>query len=128
MSTTYAARPTAAASRPVSRPADVRPAQQGELRLTRRGRAVVFTLSLLVVLAVALFVAGGASVATGQAGQDVPTQVVTVLPGETLWGIASDLAEDGGDVRAVMAEIERLNALTDASLDAGQRLRVPLAG
>ena len=106
-------------------PATARPVQ-GQVRLTRRGRAVVFTLSLLVVLAVALFAAGGSSVATDRPGADVPTEIITVQPGQTLWGIASDLAEDGGDVRAVMVEIERLNALTTAGLAAGQKLRVPL--
>ena len=63
------------------------------VRLTRRGRLVVFVTSLFLVLAVA--------------------------------GIASELATDG-DVRSMMTEIERLNALESASLSAGQKLRVPV--
>ncbi|MDN4171539.1 LysM peptidoglycan-binding domain-containing protein [Nocardioides sp. SOB77] len=95
------------------------------VRLTRRGRLVVFLLSLAFVLGVGLFIAAG-SVATGEAGTPEPTRVVMVGTGDTLWGIAADLADDG-DVRGMMAEIERLNALDTAVLDAGQRLVVPVS-
>ncbi|WP_299926185.1 LysM peptidoglycan-binding domain-containing protein [uncultured Nocardioides sp.] len=94
------------------------------VRLTRRGRLVVFMTSLFLVLGVALMFAGGA-VGTGEAGQPAPTEVVQVAPGDTLWGIASDIATDG-DVRSMMNEIERLNALESAGLSAGQKLRVPV--
>jgi Tfp pilus assembly protein FimV len=94
------------------------------VRLTRRGRLVVFVTSLFLVLGVALMFAGGA-VGTGEAGQPAPTEVVQVAPGDTLWGIASDIATDG-DVRSMMNEIERLNALESAGLSAGQKLRVPV--
>ncbi|GAA1934184.1 LysM peptidoglycan-binding domain-containing protein [Nocardioides hwasunensis] len=94
------------------------------VRLTRRGRLVVFVTSLFLVLGVAMMLAGGA-VGTDSAGQAAPTEVVQVTPGDTLWGIASDLATDG-DVRGMMSQIERLNALESASLDAGQKLRVPV--
>ncbi|MBC2931524.1 LysM peptidoglycan-binding domain-containing protein [Nocardioides sp. zg-1228] len=98
--------------------------RRSTVRLTRRGRLVVFLTSLFLALAVAFVLAGGA-VGTGEAGQPAPTQIVQVAPGDTLWGIASDIATDG-DVRAVMTEIERLNALESAGLAAGQKLRVPV--
>ncbi len=103
------------------RPADLR----GELRLTRRGRLVVFVAALLVAVAIGLFLSVG-SAATETPVGPAPTEVVTVAPGETLWGIASELA-DGTDtsVREMMIEIERLNALGSPVLHAGQRLRVP---
>ena len=91
---------------------------------TRRGRLTVFLLSLLVALTAAFVLAGGA-VGTGEAGQPAPTEIVQVAPGDTLWGIASDIATDG-DVRGVMNEIERLNALESTGLAAGQKLRVPV--
>ena len=94
------------------------------LRLTRRGRLVVFLTSLFLVLAVAFALAGGA-VGTDSPGEKAPTQVVQVTPGDTLWGIASEIAADG-DVRSMMNEIERLNALESAGLQAGQKLRVPV--
>lgn len=100
------------------------PARRSTVRLTRRGRLVVFLTSLFLVLGVAVMLAGGA-VGTDSAGQQVPTEVVTVAPGDTLWDIASDIATDG-DVRSAMDQIERLNALESASLSAGQKLRVPV--
>ena len=101
------------------------PAQlRSSVRLTRRGRLVVFLTSLFLVLAVAFVLAGGA-VGTDSAGEQIPTEIVQVTPGDTLWGIASEIATDG-DVRAVMTQIERLNALESASLRAGQKLRVPV--
>ena len=101
------------------------PARTGStVRLTRRGRLVVFLTSLFLVLAVAFMLAGGA-VGTDEAGQAAPTEIVQVAPGDTLWGIASELATDG-DVRSMMSEIERLNALESAGLAAGQKLRVPV--
>lgn len=99
-------------------------ARRSTVRLTRRGRLVVFLTSLFLVLAVAFMLAGGA-VGTGEAGQPAPTEVVQVAPGDTLWGIASEVATDG-DVRSMMSEIERLNALESAGLSAGQKLRVPV--
>ena len=100
----------------------VRPSSS--VRLTRRGRLVVFMTSLLFVLGVAIMLAGGA-VGTDSAGEPVPTEIVQVAPGDTLWDIASDLSTDG-DVRSMMTQIERLNALDTASLSAGQKLRVPV--
>lgn len=94
------------------------------VRLTRRGRLVVFVTSLLLVLAAAFVLAGGA-VGTDEAGQPVPTEIVQVAPGDTLWGIASELATDG-QVRSMISEIERLNALDSVGLAAGQKLRVPV--
>ena len=57
----------------------------------------------------------------------MPTRTVTVHSGDTLWAIASDLAEPG-EVRAMVHQIEELNALPGAGLQAGQRLAVPVAG
>jgi hypothetical protein len=94
------------------------------VRLTRRGRLVVFLTSLFLALAVAFMLAGGA-VGTDEPGEQIPTEIVKVAPGDTLWGIASDVATDG-DVRSMMKQIERLNALESAGLQAGQKLRVPV--
>jgi LysM repeat protein len=95
----------------------------GPVRLTRRGRLVVLLAALGLVLAVGFVLASG-SVATRDAGTPEPTRVVMVGAGETLWDIAADLADDG-DVRAMMDEIEQLNALESGMLSAGQELRVP---
>lgn len=92
-------------------------------RLTRRGRAVVLVLTLLAVLAVGVAFASG-SVATSEQGAAIPTEVVVVAPGDTLWDIAA-AASDGGDVRNMMDRIEQLNALDSVMLAAGDRILVP---
>lgn len=94
------------------------------LRLTRRGRLVVFVFSLIAALAVGIMLAAG-SVATEHPGTPEPTEIVMVGTGDTLWGIAAGLADDG-DVLAMMQHIEELNALDSSMLVAGQRLRVPI--
>src|SRR6478609_6013359 len=93
------------------------------VRLTRRGRLVVFVLALVAVLAVGIMLAQG-SVATGEKGKPVPTRVVMVGSGDTLWDIASQIADDG-DVRGMVHQIEELNALDSGMVTAGQKLRVP---
>ncbi len=100
----------------------------GGLRLTHRGRVVVVILALAAVLALSVMFGSG-SVATSEQGVATPTAVIVVAPGETLWGIASELAAATGerDVRDVMAQIERLNVLDSTMLAAGQKLRVPVA-
>jgi hypothetical protein len=86
---------------------------------------VVFVASLVAVLGCILALAGGA-MGTDEAGELPPTEIVVVGTGDTLWGIASEVG--GGDIRTTMREIERLNALDTAAVQAGQRLRVPVSG
>jgi len=100
-----------------------RPTGGHSVRLTRRGRAVVFGFCVAVLLAVGFALAGG-SMATTEKGQSEPTEVITVGTGQTLWEIASEISDDG-DVRDAMRHIERLNALDSPMLVAGQRLAVP---
>ena len=122
-STTH--RLTLVPNRPTTQVRATQPASTGELRLTRRGRIVVMALALLVVLGLGLFWASG-SVATEEPGTPEPTRVVMVGSGETLWGIAAEIADDG-DVRGMVDRIEELNALDTGMVAAGQRLRVPLS-
>jgi hypothetical protein len=97
-----------------------------DYRLTRRGRLVVFCFALLVLAVGALALAGG-SVATSEAQA---TETVVVMPGDTLWSIASHVAADQGgrDVRDTMDDLVALNDLDSKSLAAGQHLEVPAAG
>ncbi|MFM9786023.1 LysM peptidoglycan-binding domain-containing protein, partial [Streptomyces scabiei] len=50
---------------------------------------------------------------------------VTVMPGDTLWSIAGEIAPDA-DPRDVVDEIIRLNALPSGAVAAGERLALPL--
>lgn len=102
----------------------LRPVSRGQVRLTRRGRLVVFAAMLAVVFAVVLALSGQ-STASGESGEDVRTERIVVQPGDTLWTIAGQYA-DGGDVRETIDELEQLNALDTAMLRAGQELFVPV--
>ncbi len=101
----------------------VRRPAAGPVRLTRRGRLVVTTLFLAALLVV-LTVFGAHSAATGEAGVPVQTHTVTVGEGDTLWEIASRVAEPG-QVREMVHQIEELNALPGPSLAQGQQIAVP---
>ncbi|MFZ5871586.1 MAG: LysM peptidoglycan-binding domain-containing protein [Actinomycetota bacterium] len=109
---------------PSSRVRSARPERPG-LRITRRGRLALTTLATAAVALAGLL---GASAATaGHEAGPVPTTEVVVLPGDTLWGIASQTAAPGEDVRDVIADIVTLNGLESAGVTAGQRLVVPAA-
>ena len=109
--------------RPVTpRARSARPASQ--VRLTRRGRFVVFLLGLAVAFAAGVWLAAGSTATQEQGAAQV--EVVTVAPGDTLWDIASAAATDG-DVAGMVDEIRDLNALDSSMVYAGQDLRVPLA-
>ncbi|GAA2756654.1 hypothetical protein GCM10009872_20140 [Actinopolymorpha rutila] len=100
------------------------------LRLTRRGRLVLTTLSALAALALVgvlglLAQAAFDAPAGGSAGSTATT-TITVEPGETMWGIATQLTPNA-DPRATVDEIARLNDLSRAGdLRVGQRLVVPV--
>jgi hypothetical protein len=122
MSPAYDVRPRPASERAAERWSGAQ--RRGQVRLTRRGRLVVFLLALAFVLAMGILL-GARSIATGEAGQDQPTRVVMVDEGETLWDIAAALAEDG-EVRSMMHRIEQLNGLESGMLLTGQELHVPV--
>ena len=90
------------------------------LRLTRRGRLVVFGAGLAALLGLG-FVAATGSLANDQ---PEPTRVVTVQPNQTLWDIAAGVS-DGNDVRSTMTHLEAINHLDSSTLQVGQALRVP---
>lgn len=97
-------------------------ARRSTVRLTRRGRAVVFLLGLAVAL-LAGFVLASGSTATERPES---TTVIQVGPGETLWDIAQSVAVEGHTADMV-DHIKDLNGLSGGALQAGQDLRVPLA-
>ena len=102
------------AGRPLGRPG---------LRLTRRGRLVMIALFLLALFGGGvLFGTGSKAGASDQAG--APHHYVVVEPGQTLWGIAKQVAP-GTDPRATVEAIRRLNSLPDGGVQAGQRIALP---
>lgn len=100
------------------------------LRLTRRGRLVIATATVLVgtvaALTISIIVSGGAQASNhgqARAGYQGMHQVV-VRPGQTLWSIAV-AAEPAADPRLVIEQILAVNALPSSQLRAGQLLWVP---
>lgn len=100
--------------------------------LTRRGRLArtLLVLSLSVVLGAGFAMNAGAgdslSAAKINGSSDTKSYVVvTVASGETLWSLASQMA-DGGDVQALVAEIASANSLKGVDVTAGQKLRIPV--
>lgn len=97
------------------------------LRLTTRGRRVVALLASLPAIAALsiAIVSGGGALASAERGAPVDGfATVTVLPGDSLWSIAQEVAP-AADPRDVIDAIVRLNALGSAQLDAGTELAIP---
>ena len=96
------------------------------LRLTVRGRRLLVALAALPLAAGIGFAAigGGSALASGEAAQATTFDTVTVMPGDTLWAIAEDVAPTT-DPRTVINEIQKLNALSSGSLQVGQQLAIP---
>jgi hypothetical protein len=96
------------------------------VRLNRRGR-LARTLVVLSLAIVALAVAGGKAGAQTSTDVAAPAHfiTVTVAPGETLWDLASHLA-DGRDVRGLVADIVEINSLPSVDVAQGAHLRIPL--
>jgi len=101
--------------------------------LTRRGRLArtLMVLSLSIVLGAGFAMKAGAgnndplSAAKINGSSDATYVVVTVAAGETLWSLASQMA-DGGDVQSLVADIASANSLSGVDVEAGQKLRIPV--
>jgi LysM domain len=100
-------------------------------RLTRRGRIVVAALITATVVLVAALAWLAGTARADAAGRGVPARAVyhslrsvTVLPGESLWSIATQY-EPASDPRGVIQEIIDLNALSGTSVQPGEHLWLP---
>ena len=93
------------------------------VRLTRRGRVVVVLAFLGLALALMVPMSGWAT-ATLTGGSPEPVRVVVVQPGDTLYGIAGDLAKPG-QIREMVHRIQELNSLPGGQITEGQKLAVP---
>jgi LysM repeat protein len=113
-------------ARPPERLASVsvlHPPETASLRLTSRG-VLVATIALLLLTGALLWVAWlSAPQSAPRTGTPPATAaVVTVVPGDSLWSIATRVAPQR-DPRAEVAELQRINHLTGAELLPGQVLR-----
>lgn len=116
------------ASRAATRVPGVTPKRRpthGSVRLTPRGRLVAFAASVLALAAVVVG-AGQMADASGEASA-LEFSSVVVQSGETLWGIAREVAP-GHDPRLVISQIRDMNDLGTRSIVPGQTLVVPALG
>ena len=95
----------------------------GRLKLTRRGRLVLLS-GFLAVIAALMVALGPVATATFSSGTPEPVRIVQVGPGDTLYGIAGQVARPG-HVREMVAHIEQLNSLAGPELQVGQQIAVP---
>ncbi|WP_217181397.1 LysM peptidoglycan-binding domain-containing protein [Streptomyces sp. AC495_CC817] len=96
------------------------------LRLTARGRRVLLAIASVPLATGIAFAAlsGGNALASNEHAAAASFETVTVMPGDTLWSIASEIAP-AADPRDVIGEINRLNALDGGSLQIGDELAIP---
>ncbi|MGB9357030.1 MAG: LysM peptidoglycan-binding domain-containing protein [Acidimicrobiia bacterium] len=78
------------------------------------------------VAAFVLLLATAVHAMTG--GTPVATVDYRVHAGDTLWSIATEITDPGGDVRSAVATIEAYNDLDGAFLQVGQTLSIPDTG
>ncbi|MBD8060616.1 LysM peptidoglycan-binding domain-containing protein [Cellulomonas sp. JH27-2] len=92
------------------------------LAITRRGRAVLVALALVLALGAAFV--GGRAVADAPAAPQRMVQHV-VVEGETLWQIADAVTPRGQSVRETVTELVRVNGLPSDQVMAGQTILTP---
>lgn len=103
-------------------PVDVSP-----IKLTRRGRLVLSTVSFGIMLAISAFSLFGITTTSAKASNETSNSATTqivVAPGETLWTIAARVNPEI-DPRAVIEDIKALNVIEGSEVYAGQVLLVP---
>ena len=97
---------------------------EAPLRLTRRGRAVV--LALLVLLASLASAVLFTSASRAEQPPSGPRPTIVVQPGDTLWDIATREIP-GRHGQAAVDELRHLNALEGYGVHAGDVLILPFA-
>ncbi|WP_460797662.1 LysM peptidoglycan-binding domain-containing protein [Microbacterium sp. GXF0217] len=97
------------------------------LRLTARGRRVLLALAALpLAVGLAFAVLSGGSAYAGGEEVTASFETVTVMPGDTLWSIAEEIAP-GVDPREVVDGLQKLNLLEGGTLMIGDELAIPAA-
>ena len=103
-------------------------------RFLRKNFTAVVTVTLLSI-GIAIGAFGATKVANyaqstklNDYGRHQTFTTYTVKSGDTIWGIAADLAAlnpEYNDIRQYVAEIEKLNKLYDGQVEAGQTILIP---
>lgn len=92
-------------------------------------RVCVVVLVIGVALMFAAFVGEGAHEAIASRRiSSMPTETISVYPGETLWGVAQDHPVDGVSTKELVEWLEWRNDLSSSLLTPGQTLLIPVVG
>jgi len=97
--------------------------------LTARGRALLRLAAFASILVLAFSLYGAKAQGATTTGGGANYQQITVVPGETLWQIASMVGKSTGfqgDLRDLVDQIISLNGLTSSAISAGSHLTIPL--
>lgn len=95
------------------------------LRLTTRGRRVLLALAAIpLAIGLAFAALSSGSAYAGGEGVSSSFETITVMPGDTLWSIAEDIAP-GIDPREVIDSLQQLNLLDGGMLMVGEELAIP---
>lgn len=94
--------------------------------MTRRTPTVpVRAIVIISLVVLAVFLLASAVQATGA---PAATEDYQVRAGDTLWSIADEHTDAGGDVRSTVGMIRSLNQLEGSTIYAGQILELPADG
>jgi LysM repeat protein len=111
-----------------TRPETLTPGQMpAHIRLTRRGRLALICVAALCMLfgfSIGNLVSFGSSAPSYPTTPSVGAPTVVVQPGQTLWGIATQVAPHA-DPRATVQRIIDLNHLAGTNLRVGESLTLP---
>lgn len=100
-------------------------APQNPVARAKRAGLVVVLLALAVVVGPQAFANSSTDDAHSAA---VPTETYIVVPGDTLWAIASSITAAGADVQETVNSIQLLNVMHSSALRAGQEILLPTLG
>ncbi|HZV27130.1 MAG TPA: LysM peptidoglycan-binding domain-containing protein, partial [Acidothermaceae bacterium] len=95
----------------------------GHIRLTRRGRLALLLAAVLCML-LGFSLGSTLSSTAGSVSPPAASHNIVVQPGQTLWGIATQVAPHA-DPRATVQQIIVLNHLASTGVQAGETLSVP---
>jgi len=96
---------------------------QPKLRITKRGRRVLVAAGFAVLAPLLGF---GAKAVASEPTRPEQVSVYTVAPGDSLWRLARSVASDNEDLRDVVRDLQRLNELSDSTLEVGQVILLPV--
>jgi len=95
----------------------------GHIRLTRRGRLALLVAAVLCML-LGFSLGKALSFTAGSISPPAASHSIVVQPGQTLWGIATQVTPRA-DPRATVQQIIVLNHLASTGVQAGETLAVP---